>query len=138
MEGNYFITTGDQESFSDQESLDCAAERTNLGHDGCRGGWMGWPYDYVKAVDRLALEKDFKYVAKDRPCNVKSVPNGLKKAKLTGWKRLPKSDKSLYEAVADNVISIGIMAKTQAFDEDSFFRPTWTSSKRVVLTSAPA
>ena len=108
MEGNYFIETGDKVSFSDQESLDCAAERVDRAHDGCRGGWMGWPYDYVKAADRLALEKDYPYVAKDRPCNMNGKPNGLKKAFIKSWEQLPQSDSSLLEAAAKFVVSVGI------------------------------
>merc|ERR1712176_171902 len=115
LEGNYFIETGDQVSFSDQEVLDCSTERAKRGHDGCRGGLMIWPYDYVKAVDRLALEKDFKYVAQDRACNVRSVPSGLKKARVSGWKQLPKSDSSLLEAAAEHVISVGIQSNTKDF-----------------------
>ena len=114
LEGNYFIETGDQVSFSDQESLDCAKELKGTG-DGCQGGHMTWSYDYVKTLDRLALEKDFNYVAKDRSCNMKDVPNGLKKARVTGWKQLPQSDSSLLEAAADHVISVGIQTMDTPF-----------------------
>ena len=114
LEGNYFIETGDQVSFSDQESLDCAKELKGTG-DGCQGGHMTWSYDYVKTVDRLALEKDFNYVAKDRSCNMKDVPNGLKKARVTGWKQLPQSDSSLLEAAANHVISVGIQTMDTPF-----------------------
>ena len=115
MEGNYFIETGDLVPFSDQESLDCAVERVDRNRDGCRGGWMGWPYDYVKAVDRLAPEEKLKYVAKDRPCNMDGVENGLKKARLTGYRQLPKSDESLLEAAAVSVVSVGIQVSNTPF-----------------------
>ncbi|KAL5260123.1 hypothetical protein ACHWQZ_G010295 [Mnemiopsis leidyi] len=115
MEGNYFIETGDQVSFSDQESLECSVEGLDKKWNGCSGGWMGWPYDYVKKVDRLALEKDFKYVASDRPCNMAGVPNGLKKARLTGHRQLPKSDKDLLQAAAVSVVSVGIQVSNTPF-----------------------
>ena len=107
IEALYFQTTGDLVSFADQEILDCAYEENRPGYNGCKGGWLDRPFEYVKNANRLACSRDAKYVGQDRKCNYRNVPNSLTKAKIVGFKNY-KTDRGLQEALSQNPAAVAV------------------------------
>lgn len=110
FEGNYYITTGEKQMFSEQEYLDCAYE----GRDGCQGGWMSTAYSHNMNTDHMSLSTDVRYQGRSSQtgsskCQWLSKPNGLKKAKYSG-STTPRGDKALQTAVSTGVVAVAIMA----------------------------
>ena len=111
LEGAYWVVTGNQVDFSEQEILDCAPEYTEdyKKHNGCNGGLPHWGFDYVMTTGRLTSNKRMGYVGKDRKCNVKDAKNAFTDAIVTGYDDLhggPDSD--LLEMVSKGVVTVGI------------------------------
>ena len=112
IEASYFQVTGELKSFSEQELLDCTYEGSN--RDGCDGGWLDHPINYVKKADRLALRKNTGYLGRDGPCRYRNIRNSLTEARVVGVKKFA-GDKGLKEAVSKGVTTVAL------FVTDSFY-----------------
>lgn len=126
IEGGYFQLTGELESFSEQEILDCVYEWSRPRLYGCKdGGWPVRAYDYVQMSDRLASNKDAGFLKKDGPCRYGNVQNSLKKAKVVGNEKFT-GDKGLKEAVAGGVASVAlyISYSFHAYDKGVYEDPS--------------
>ena len=105
IESTYFLTTGDLVNFAEQELLDCTYE--TWGRDGCRGGWLSHPIDYVKGTQRLASTNQKVYNQKDGSCSYSSVGNSLTKSKVTGYQTY-KGDSGLLSGVTRGIVSVAL------------------------------
>ena len=111
IEGTYYTTTGDLVAFSDQEILDCAYEGSR---NGCNGGWLNAPIDYVKKAGRLASTSQAPYKARDGVCSYRSKGNSLTKARITGY-TVSRTDTALQTAVTQGVVSVAIYVGSSFF-----------------------
>ena len=105
IESTYYLTTGDRVSFAEQELLDCTYERQ--GKNGCDGGWLSQPIDYVQHTRRLASSRDKIYNERDGSCSYSRVANSLTKARVTGYKTY-RGDSGLLSGVTKGIVSAAI------------------------------
>lgn len=110
IEGQYKILGKVLKSFSEQEGLACSAR------NGCKGGWMGNVYDYVKRVGRYAPMASAPYKGTEGSCSFSRYPNGLISQKVSGYRSV-RGDASVSRAIYSNgPVSVGYTVV------DSFFR----------------
>ncbi|XP_063695355.1 digestive cysteine proteinase 2-like [Bolinopsis microptera] len=102
IESTYFLMTGDLVPFAEQELLDCTYET-----DGCKGGWLSHPINYVKHARRLASSEDKVYNQEDGSCSYSRVANSLTKARVTGYQTY-KGDSGLISGLNKGVVSVAI------------------------------
>ena len=105
IEAQYFLTTGEFVSFSDQEILECALERTTYG---CRRGTMIHASKWLRWTKHLTSSKELPYTASVGTVDCQHVsnmyPNAFTKAKLTGLKAV-KGDTNVLNALAQGPVS---------------------------------
>ena len=61
LEGSNFIQTGELESFSEQQLIDCANRNAGYDCSGCAGGWAYQAFEYYKKFNAVT-EADYPYV----------------------------------------------------------------------------
>jgi len=102
MEGRYQIKTGNLESFSEQQFVDCSRDQGNMG---CNGGLMDQAFTYAEA-NSIDSESQYPYTGRDGKCHAEA---GVTKVnKFTDVKQ--KSGASLMAAVAEGPVSVAIDA----------------------------
>lgn len=69
VEGITQIVTGELESLSEQELVDCDTEYDM----GCNGGLMDYAFDFIIKNGGLDTEEDYPYTALDGVCNSSKV-----------------------------------------------------------------
>ena len=85
LEGAYFQQTGQLVKFSEQEMLSCTYEHLR-NKDGCEGGWLSDPVDYLKRSQRISTLRDAPYLKIDTSCNrYNYMPNGIEKIRVMGY-----------------------------------------------------
>jgi len=110
IEGQYKILGKVLKSFSEQEGLACAAR------NGCKGGWMGNVYDYVKRAGRYAPMRNAPYKGYEGSCSYSRVANGLIAQKVSGYRSV-RGDSAISRAIYSNgPVSVGYTVV------DSFFQ----------------
>ncbi|KAK9676879.1 hypothetical protein RND81_11G107200 [Saponaria officinalis] len=108
VEGFHKIKTGKLISLSEQELVDCEHEDY-----GCNGGEMEHAFKYIKN-NGIVSEKDYPYKGIDETCNKSKLIHPV--AHIRGYKKVPKNDeKSLQAVVANQIVSVGVDAGSQAF-----------------------
>jgi len=109
IECNYAIATGNLNSLSEQQLMDCSYSYGNLG---CDGGEMDDAFKYVIAEGGLCTEAAYPYTGKDGICDVKcSLYDPI--ASYTDVTK--DSEQSLEDAVAQGCVSVAIEANQFAF-----------------------
>jgi C1A family cysteine protease len=110
IECNYAIATGNLNSLSEQQLMDCSYSYGNLG---CDGGEMDSAFKYVIANGGLATEEEYPYTAKDGVCDTsgKKFYDPIK-----SYTDVQKdSETALENAVAAGCVSVAIEANQFAF-----------------------
>jgi len=119
LEGVYFITHDNLESFSEQELVDCD-KLGNGGRDhGCNGGLMDNAFNWIINNDGLCSEDDYSYFSgttKDRgDCKSKDCDN-VKNSDIKGFYDVkPSSDDAMMSALSQQPVSIAIQADQKDF-----------------------
>jgi len=109
LECNYAIATGELNSLSEQQLMDCSYAEGNLG---CDGGTMDAAFKYVIKEGGLCLESAYPYTAKDGTCNV----NCKLYDKMGNYTDVKKDDEqALEDATAKGCVSVAIEANQFAF-----------------------
>jgi len=107
VEGANQIKTGQLQSLSEQQLVDCAG---SAGNHGCNGGLMDDAFQYIIKNQGLGSEASYPYTARDGAC--KKVPSV---ATISGFKDVPKGEQGLMSAVQLEPISIAIEADQSSF-----------------------
>jgi len=109
IECNYAIATGNLNSLSEQQLMDCSYSYGNLG---CDGGEMDNAFKYVIAEGGLCTEEAYPYTGKDGMCNV----NCNLYDDITVYTDVTKdNEQSLEDAAAAGCVSVAIEANQFAF-----------------------
>jgi cathepsin L len=110
IECNYAIATGNLNSLSEQQLIDCSYSYGNLG---CDGGEMDSAFKYVIATGGLATEAEYPYTAKDGICDTagKTLYD-----KIGAYTDVTKdNEQDLVNAIAVGCVSVAIEANQFAF-----------------------
>jgi len=109
IECNYAIATGNLNSLSEQQLMDCSYSYGNLG---CDGGEMDSAFKYVIAEGGLCTEQAYPYTAKNGICNV----NCPLYDPITAYTDVAKdNEQALEDAIATGCVSVAIEADQLAF-----------------------
>ena len=110
IEGINAIATGELQTLSEQQLVDCDKAQDN----GCHGGLMDYAFQFVIDNGGIDTEKDYPYIAEDGTCD----PNRNNRHVVTidGYEDVPPNDeKALEKAVAHQPVSVAIEADQRAF-----------------------
>jgi len=109
VEGAEFLKTGNLQSFSEQQLVDCSGSYGNMG---CNGGLMDNAFKYIESKN-IELESDYGYTARQGKCSYdKSKAVGTVK----GYKDVQQgSADQLKAAVAQQPVSVAIEADQSVF-----------------------
>jgi len=111
LEGAHYMATGNLESFSEQQLVDCA--KFSWGNLGCNGGLQENAFNYYEQNDAI-LRSAYPYTAKNGDCQYDS----LKKTAVevsTYVNTTPKSASQTKAALAKQPISVSIEADKAVF-----------------------
>jgi|UniRef100_A0A7S2XZA5 C1A family cysteine protease len=109
LEGAYFVSTGDLQSFSEQELVDC--DQVDLG---CNGGLMDNAFDFIKTNHGLCTEAAYPYSAQDSSCNKWSC-DSVKGSSVKSWVDVEPTESALMQAVNRQPVAIAIEADQFSF-----------------------
>merc|ERR1719333_627540 len=116
VESRYAIKTGQLNSLSEQELVDCAGAQ---GNNGCRGGLMDYGFEYVQQEKGLCKESQFPYDAKTEKlqCNQKrSMCQDGHVDPISGYRDVPKENsQELENALVQGPVSVAIEADQRSF-----------------------
>jgi len=128
IEGVYQINTGNLQSYSEQQLVDCSEEYGNYGCDG------GWPYQAMEYVEKYGIETEanYPYAGVDQTCAYKAAEAGFK---VTGYTAIPASDNdALLAANVNSPVSICLDAENIMFYNSGIYDgPCGTSIDHCVL-----
>lgn len=118
LEGAYFVKYGTQQSFSEQQLVDCDTFGNGGKDHGCNGGLMDNAFSWITKNGGLCKESDYPYVSgtttKAGTCQTTcKLVSGSKVVKFVDVP--PSSDSSMMSALAQQPVSIAIQADQQAF-----------------------
>jgi cathepsin L len=111
IECEYAIATGQLNSLSEQQLVDCSYAEGNLG---CDGGDMDAAFKYVVKEGGLCSETEYPYTASDGICKATSC--GTKYDPITTYTDVTVDDETALEtAVVSGCVSVAIEADQYAF-----------------------
>lgn len=103
VEGAWFIATGQLESLSEQQLVDCS---TSFGNQGCNGGMMDNAFEYIIKNGGICSEAEYGYTAQDGNC---TSCNPV--AKISSYVDVtPNNTQALMTAVAQQPVSVAVEA----------------------------
>jgi len=117
VEGANQIKTGQLQSLSEQQLVDCAG---SAGNQGCNGGLMDDAFEYIIKNTGIGSEASYPYTARDGKC--KQVTSVATVSKYTDVKKNDETD--LMSAVNMEPVSVAVDAQS------------WSSYKKGVMTGA--
>ncbi|CAJ0951308.1 unnamed protein product, partial [Mesorhabditis belari] len=111
LEGQHAIKSGKLVTLSEQNLIDCSFL---YGNRGCRGGYVGWAYNYITANGGIDTAESYPYKARVQPCHFNRSSIG---AHVYGWVPLRMGDEQeLKKAVATiGPVAVGIHASQRSF-----------------------
>merc|ERR1712023_249281 len=80
LEGQWQIATGNLQSLSEQQLVDCSKN----GNEGCNGGLMDQAFTFYETTS-VATESSYAYTGKDGTCK-SSYPTAIPQGGVTGHK----------------------------------------------------
>ncbi len=108
VEGIVAIKTGNLFNISEQQLIDCS---TQEGNHGCGGGIMDYGFQYIIDNNGVCSEEDYPYQAMDGQCqDCKPVVQIQKYGNI-----IPKNERILKRAVAQQPVSVAIQANLTSF-----------------------
>jgi len=113
IEGAWKIATGQLVSLSEQQILDCTADKP--GYHGCKGGSIQGAIQYAVNA-RLSNEASYPYVARVGTCQEGKGNVVIPKGGVLGYKNLrPDDEQLLLEAVAQQPVAVAVEADQNVF-----------------------
>ena len=109
VEGSMFLSSGNLQSFSEQQLVDCSKN----GNMGCNGGLMDYAFEYIE-TNPLELESSYPYTARDGSCKY-SASKGVGKVKSYKDVSRDSQGKQLQAALAQGPVSVAIEADQFVF-----------------------
>lgn len=111
IECNYAIKTGQLNSLSEQQLVDCSYAE---GNEGCDGGLMDDAFEYVIKEGGLCTETEYPYTGTDGVCKASSC--GTLYDKISSYTDVTSDDTTALEtAAAAGCVSVAIEADQYAF-----------------------
>jgi cathepsin L len=108
LEGQWEIATGNLESLSEQQLVDCSKQNS-----GCNGGLMDYAFSFYESTS-VASETSYSYTGKDGTCK-SSYTAAIPEGGVTGYKDI-SSESDLLDAVANTgPVSVAIEADQMSF-----------------------
>ncbi|KAJ3670888.1 hypothetical protein LUZ60_008314 [Juncus effusus] len=101
MEGAVKIRTGQLMSLSEQEVLDCTGNGMS-----CDGGTMEAAFSFIMRNRGLTSERNYPYHRSQGSCNARMKAKSV--ANIRGYEKVPRSETSLLNAVANQPVSAGV------------------------------
>ena len=101
LEGHYKTQGSILKSFSEQEGLDC------IQRNGCKGGWMGKVFDWLKKSGRIGATKDIPYKGRQGSCRYDSKPNALIAFRVTGYSNARGDSAHVTALATSGPLSVG-------------------------------
>ena len=116
LEGAHAIATGNLESFSEQQLVDCAGLRYGL--LGCNGGMQNRAYNYYEAGNSAMLEADYPYTSgttkKSGSCQYSAAQSSG--VTVTDYDMVtPNNTDQMKAALDKGVVAVAIEADKRAF-----------------------
>jgi len=109
VEGAWYVATGDLESLSEQQLVDCSYRRP-YGNHGCNGGLMDAGLGYV--IDNgICSEDEYSYTATDGTCTSCTTVATLSSC----YDVVVDNELALKEAVSGQTVAVAIEADTAVF-----------------------
>merc|ERR1711982_283069 len=112
LEGQWEIATGNLQSISEQQLVDCSK---NGGNAGCNGGLMDNSFTWYEN-QAAATENSYPYTARDGSCK-SSFSTAIPQGGVTGYKDVGNSGDSLTSAIMNAPVSVAIEADQAAFQQ---------------------
>jgi len=107
VEGAMFLSSGNLESYSEQNLVDCSKN----GNQGCNGGLMDYAFQWIEQHP-LMLEADYPYTARDGSCQYDSSKGH---GHVKDFSDVTASAGQLKAAVAKQPVSVAIEADQFVF-----------------------
>ena len=112
MEAAYFMKNGKQESFSEQQFVDCDHMQGSV-NNGCSGGWPSEALDYASKFG-VCAERDYSYIGQDNQCQMNvnncQVVDGTMGLTYTN---VANSEDALAKAVTKQPVSVCVDADSR-------------------------
>jgi len=110
VEALNFIYTGNLNSLSEQNLMDCS---TSYGNNGCNGGSMDLAFKYIIANNGIDLEADYPYQAAQGSCRFQAQWTG---ASIKAYSDVQSGNEGALTSAANNQpVSVAIDASHQSF-----------------------
>merc|ERR1711998_148696 len=111
LEGQWEIATGNLQSLSEQQLVDCSK---NGGNAGCGGGLMDNSFEWYENK-AAATESSYPYTARDGSCKSSGFTTAVPQGGVTGYKDI-SNEAGLLDAVTNvGPISVAIKADQNSF-----------------------
>merc|ERR1719152_943051 len=108
LEGQWEIATGNLESLSEQQLVDCSKQNS-----GCNGGLMDYAFQFYESTS-VASEASYAYTGRDGSCK-SSYTAAIPEGGVTGFKDI-SNEADLLDAVANTgPVSVAIEADQMSF-----------------------
>jgi len=109
VEGAMFVKTGNLQSYSEQQLVDCSG---SFGNMGCNGGLMDNAFKYIEK-NPLELESEYGYTAKQGKCQYDSSKG---EGKVANYKDVSQGSwDQMQAAIAQQPVSVAIEADQMVF-----------------------
>jgi C1A family cysteine protease len=109
VEGATSISSGNLQSLSEQQLVDCAG---SAGNQGCGGGLMDYAFKWINGNGGICSESDYPYTGQDGDCQTACTPV----VTISGYQDVTSGDENaLQDAVNIGPVSIAIEADQAIF-----------------------
>merc|ERR1711982_200483 len=111
LEGQWEIATGNLESLSEQQLVDCSKQNS-----GCNGGLMDYAFSFYESTS-VASETSYPYTARDGSCK-SSYTTAIPSGGVTGYKDASGAS-ALQSALQTGPVSVAVEADQSSFQRYS-------------------